>query len=114
MRRNLTTIGMCVGFFVLGSLKGDDLLDLIVGDGSKPLGEKVESMGRPLNADEIKGLGSKVMQESGHDMSKVAHIQGLTTKYGYVVTALGDEKQFIAQCFIHSSLNEAECVGVND
>ncbi|MFC4995893.1 hypothetical protein [Rubritalea tangerina] len=40
MRRNLTTIGMCVGFFVLGSLKGDDLLDLIVGDGSKPLGKK--------------------------------------------------------------------------
>lgn len=110
MKKNILIAGLVFGAFVVGSLKGDDLLENWQNRGVKPLGEQVaEQLERELTREEIKSIGRKVMEDSGRDMRGYKRIHGMDVEGGYIVTALGENDRFIAQVFISKDLNTAQC-----
>lgn len=110
MKKKIIYIAFVLGAFVIGSLKGDDLLESWQRRDVRPLGEAVEeNLNRPLNHDEIKAIGRRIMVESGHDLSESTHIHGMTIEAGYIVTALAENDRFLAQVYISKDLNRAEC-----
>lgn len=94
--------------FIIGSTKGDDLLEYFTEDKESEAPGISEEIGKPLNADEVKELGLSVFELRGYDVAGIDDLKGLTTDHGYVVTGLSGG-QFVAQCFIEKDLVTVIC-----